>query len=175
MPAQAPDGAAHRSCLRKDFCFSRRPVERERRADAVASLRIAWRRPSATDASWATHARHSRRGSPMAQRYTWNGPTKTFWLHSGSCIAAVLPSVWPDPCPTTVLEAMASGRPVVTTSVGGIIDMVTDGESGLLVPPGDERALAAAIRRVLSDGDLRSRLGAGAQKRAQGVHCLSSR
>lgn len=84
-----------------------------------------------------------------------------------SSIAAVLPSVWPDPCPTTVLEAMASGRPVVTTSVGGIIDMVTDGESGLLVHPGDERALAAAIKRVLSDSDLRSRLGAGAQKRAK--------
>jgi glycosyltransferase involved in cell wall biosynthesis len=83
------------------------------------------------------------------------------------CISAVLPSVWPDPCPTTVLEAMASGRPVVTTSVGGIIDMIVDGESGLLVPPGDESKLAAAIGRVLADGDLRSRLGVGAQKKVR--------
>ena len=45
--------------------------------------------------------------------------------------------------------------------------MVIDGESGLLVHPGDERALAAAIKRVLSDSDLRSRLGAGAQKRVK--------
>jgi glycosyltransferase involved in cell wall biosynthesis len=83
------------------------------------------------------------------------------------CLSAVLPSTWPDPCPTTVLEAMASGRPVVTTSVGGIIDMIVDGESGLLVPPGDERALAAAMSRVLTDADLRSRLGVGAQKRVR--------
>jgi glycosyltransferase involved in cell wall biosynthesis len=83
------------------------------------------------------------------------------------CISAVLPSVWPDPCPTTVLEAMASGRPVVTTSVGGIGDMVVDGESGLLVPPGDELGLAAAIRRVLADGELRSRLGVGAQTKVR--------
>lgn len=83
------------------------------------------------------------------------------------CIAAVLPSVWPDPCPTTVLEAMASGRPVVTTSVGGIIDMIVDGESGLLVPPGDERKLAAAIGRVLTDGDLRTELGVGAQRKVR--------
>lgn len=83
------------------------------------------------------------------------------------CISAVLPSVWPDPCPTAVLEAMGSGRPVVTTSVGGIIDMIVDGESGLLVPPADERELAAAIGRVLTDGDLRSRLGVGAQKQVR--------
>jgi glycosyltransferase involved in cell wall biosynthesis len=83
------------------------------------------------------------------------------------CISAVLPSVWPDPCPTTVLEAMASGRPVVTTSVGGITDMVVDEESGLVVPPGDERELAAAMSRVLADGDLRSRLGLGARKKVR--------
>jgi glycosyltransferase involved in cell wall biosynthesis len=83
------------------------------------------------------------------------------------CISAVLPSVWPDPCPTTVLEAMASGRPVVTTSVGGIVDMIVDGESGLIVPPGDERELAAAMSRVLTDDNLRHRLGIGALKKVR--------
>jgi len=83
------------------------------------------------------------------------------------CLFAVLPSVWPDPCPTTVLEAMAGGRPVVTTSIGGMVDMVTDSESGLLVPPGDASALAAAVSRLLADGDLRARLGAGAQVRVR--------
>jgi glycosyltransferase involved in cell wall biosynthesis len=62
---------------------------------------------------------------------------------------------------------MGSGCPVVTTSVGGIIDMIVDGESGLLVPPGDERGLAAAIGRVLTDSDLRSRLSVGAQERVR--------
>ena len=83
------------------------------------------------------------------------------------CLSAIFPSVWPDPCPTAVLEAMASGCPVVTTSVGGIVDMIIDGESGLLVPPGDERGLAAAMGRVLADSALRSRLGKAAQERAR--------
>lgn len=85
-----------------------------------------------------------------------------------NCLIAVLPSVWPDPCPTTVLEAMASGRPVVTTSVGGIVDMIDDGQSGLLVSPGSVRELAAAMDRLLAESDLRARLGAGALERVQG-------
>jgi glycosyltransferase involved in cell wall biosynthesis len=81
------------------------------------------------------------------------------------CTVAVLPSAWPDPCPTTVLEAMAAGRPVVTTSTGGMVDMVEDGVSGLLVPPSDVTALADALRRLISDRGLRDRLGAGARTR----------
>jgi glycosyltransferase involved in cell wall biosynthesis len=80
---------------------------------------------------------------------------------------AVLPSTWPDPCPTTVLEAMASGRPVVTTSTGGMVDMVEDGVSGLLVAPGDSTALAAALHRLLADPPLRERLGVGGRERVR--------
>jgi len=83
------------------------------------------------------------------------------------CLFAVLPSVWPDPCPTTVLEAMACGRPVVTTPVGGIVDMVTDGKNGLVVPPGNEDALSAAMRKLLDDSQLRGQLAAGARERAR--------
>lgn len=95
------------------------------------------------------------------------------WMHKDVlaalrlCICAVLPSVWPDPCPTVVLEAMASGCPVVTTSVGGIVDMIVNGESGLLVRPGDHSELATAMSRVLADGDLRSRLGSAALGRVR--------
>lgn len=83
------------------------------------------------------------------------------------CLAAVLPSVWPDPCPTTVLEAMASGRPVITTSIGGMVDMVVDGHSGLLVPPGDARSLTGALNTLLSDGSLRTRLGSNGKERVR--------
>jgi glycosyltransferase involved in cell wall biosynthesis len=83
------------------------------------------------------------------------------------CTVALLPSVWPDPCPTTVLEAMASGCPVVTTPMGGIVDMVTDEESGILVSPGDAAELAKAVDRLLTDGDLRTRLAAGGRARVQ--------
>lgn len=83
------------------------------------------------------------------------------------CHFAVAPSICPDACPTTVLEAMACGRPVVATHMGGIVDMVTDGESGLVVEPGSGESLAAAMMRLLDDGDLRSRLAAGARERAR--------
>lgn len=76
--------------------------------------------------------------------------------------AAVLPSKWPDPCPTTVLEAMALRAPLVTTHMGGIADMVKDGESALVVPPGDVAATAAALERVAHDEALGLRLAAQA-------------
>src|SRR5271166_753518 len=71
------------------------------------------------------------------------------------CLFAVLPSICLDACPTTVLEAMASGRPVVTATTGGIVDMVVDGESGLLIPPSDEYKIAEAIGRLSNVADLR--------------------
>ena len=77
--------------------------------------------------------------------------------------AAVLPSKWPDPCPTTVLEAMALGAPLVTTHMGGIADMVSDGESALVVPPGDVAATAAALDRIATDHELGARLAAEAR------------
>jgi glycosyltransferase involved in cell wall biosynthesis len=77
--------------------------------------------------------------------------------------AAVLPSQWPDPCPTTVLEAMALGAPLVTTQMGGIADMVTDDDSALVVPPGDMAATAAAIGQITADPALAERLAARAR------------
>jgi len=69
-----------------------------------------------------------------------------------------LPS-WTEGLPLVVLEAMARRRPVVATPVGGTAEVVVDGETGLLVPPRDPDALAAALRRLLADADLRRRLG----------------
>jgi glycosyltransferase involved in cell wall biosynthesis len=83
------------------------------------------------------------------------------------CLFAVLPSICLDACPTTVLEAMASGRPVVATTTGGIVDIIADGENGLLVPPADEGKLTGAMGRMLNDADLRARLAAGAQERVR--------
>ena len=66
-----------------------------------------------------------------------------------------------------LIEAMALGRPVVVTRAGGLPEAVTDGQSGLLVPPGDVDALAAGLVRVLSDHALAKRLGWGARRRAE--------
>jgi glycogen(starch) synthase len=67
-------------------------------------------------------------------------------------------------------EAMAHGRPVVASAVGGLLDLVTDGETGLLVPPRDVVALRAALERLLGDSELRRRLGAAARERVR-AHC----
>jgi colanic acid/amylovoran biosynthesis glycosyltransferase len=64
-------------------------------------------------------------------------------------------------------EAMAWGRPVVATDVGGLPEAIEDGVTGLLVPPGDAGALERALRRLLGDAPLRSRLGAAARAHAQ--------
>jgi glycosyltransferase involved in cell wall biosynthesis len=76
--------------------------------------------------------------------------------------AAVLSSDWEN-LPHAAVEALAVGTPVVSTSVGGVPEVVHDGENGLLVPANDSAALAGALRAILTDDDLRSRLAAAAQ------------
>jgi glycogen(starch) synthase len=83
-----------------------------------------------------------------------------------SARAVVVPSIVPDSCPTVVLEAMAAARPVVASATGGILDLVTDGETGILVPPGDPAALAAALQRVIDDPLLGETMGKAALERA---------
>lgn len=65
------------------------------------------------------------------------------------------------------LEAMAHGRPVVATRVGGLLDLVLDGETGIVVPPRDAAALRSALERLLADPALRHRLGAAGRDRAR--------
>jgi glycosyltransferase involved in cell wall biosynthesis len=64
-----------------------------------------------------------------------------------------------------LLEAMNYGVPVIASRIGGITDIVADGESGILVPPGEAAALAAAIDRVLGDAALARRLGEAGRAR----------
>jgi glycosyltransferase involved in cell wall biosynthesis len=68
--------------------------------------------------------------------------------------------------PVAVMEAFALGTPVVATAVGGVPEAVTDGTSGLLVPPRDPGALATALQRLADDAPLRAELASGAAARA---------
>ena len=80
----------------------------------------------------------------------------------GAADAVAVPSTRPDPLPNSALEAAAAGLPVVAAAHGGLPEIVRDGETGLLVPPGDHRALAAALARLAAEPGLARRLGAAA-------------
>jgi glycosyltransferase involved in cell wall biosynthesis len=75
--------------------------------------------------------------------------------------ASLLSSSWEN-SPHSVVESLAVGTPVIATTVGGVPEIVRDGENGLLVEPDDERSLAAALERFFSDGELRRRLAGAA-------------
>jgi glycosyltransferase involved in cell wall biosynthesis len=85
------------------------------------------------------------------------------WRHAA---VGVVPSVVPEGFGRVAVECLAAGTPCVVSAIGGLLDVVTDGVDGLQVPPGDAAALAAAIRRLLVDEGLRSRLGAAGPAKA---------
>ncbi|MGH7982253.1 MAG: glycosyltransferase, partial [Candidatus Udaeobacter sp.] len=66
-----------------------------------------------------------------------------------------------------IMEAMATGLPVVSTKIGGIPEMVVENETGLALQPGDAVALADAIEKVISDPAVRQRMGRAGYERAQ--------
>lgn len=92
------------------------------------------------------------------------GRAKAMALFKG-CDFFVLPSRL-EPQGIVNLEAMAAGRPVIATRVGGVPEIVLEGETGLLVPPEDSGALAEAMRRLAGDPGLRERLGSAGANRA---------
>jgi glycosyltransferase involved in cell wall biosynthesis len=89
------------------------------------------------------------------------------WLCEADVV--VLPSLW-EGFGLILAEAGAVGKPVVSFSIGGAAEVVVDGETGLLVPPADSVALAAALKRLHEDPELRARLGAAGRNRAKGLY-----
>lgn len=83
-----------------------------------------------------------------------------------ACDLVVLPSLW-EALPTALIEAAAAGRPVVATRIGGVPEVVVDGETGLLVPPNDPAALAHAIVTLLLDSERARAFGAAGRRLAR--------
>ncbi len=83
------------------------------------------------------------------------------------CGLGVVPSITEEAFGLVALEAMAAGRPVIAADHGGLQEVVANGETGLLVAPGDAAALRDALRRLHSDPDLRTRMGRAALQRVK--------
>jgi glycosyltransferase involved in cell wall biosynthesis len=109
-----------------------------------------------------------RRAAPLDGRVRFLGalPRAQVLETVAAADALLLSSTWEN-FPHAVVEALAVGTPVIATDVGGVAEVVRDGENGLLVTPGDPQPLADAIRRFFADEALRARLRAGAQATAE--------
>lgn len=108
-------------------------------------------------------------GPAVAERIKFVGrvPREELVKEYQGCAVAVVPSVLFDNFPTTCLEAMACGRPVVGTLCGGIPEMIVDGVTGLLVPPDDVDALAQALIRILENPDQARAMGEAGRQRVE--------
>lgn len=103
----------------------------------------------------------------ISERVEFRGHREDMAAELAGLDVAVHASITPEPFGQVVVEAMAAGLPVVAAAAGGPAEVVTDGVDGVLVPPGDSESLAAALRRLAGDADLRTRLGTAGRARAE--------
>jgi len=85
----------------------------------------------------------------------------------------VISASWAEPFGLTIIEAMALGRPVIATNQGGESEIISDGRTGFLVPPKDEKKLAIAIANLIQDEALRQKMGVAAAQRAREYFTVS--
>ena len=114
---------------------------------------------------WVTHDDVTINDDVM-EAVGWHSHDRLVDLYSRSDIC-VAPSLWAEPFGMVAVEAMASGRPVVASNVGGLADSVVNGETGFLVPAGDPEALAEKLRALLDDADLRIEIGRRGRARVE--------
>lgn len=114
---------------------------------------------------WATHTDESL-NSDWFKAVGWHDHRQIRELYAKADIC-VTPSIWSEPFGMVAVEAMASGRPVVASRVGGLQHIVTESETGYLYEPGDATALANALDTLIDDPALRRRMGEAARIRAE--------
>jgi glycosyltransferase involved in cell wall biosynthesis len=113
--------------------------------------------------------------SAVARPYiTWVDFIDDVWPTWDGTDIAVIPSTLPEPFGMVAIEAMAAGKPVVAARHGGLVEIVDDQVTGLLVEPNSARALADAISRLAGSAELRQRLGAAGLKRQHEVFSLAA-
>lgn len=118
------------------------------------------------DGEFLEEVREQARHSRIQDRVHFLGTRRDIAGLLGASDSFVLPSLW-EGLPVALVEAMATGLPTVATNVSGTSQVMVDGETGWLVPPGDAPALAAGIIDLLEDPERASRMGAMARKRVE--------
>ena len=149
----------------KDLFTLMRAIERVRVMRPDVALYIAGR---VTSEAYAERLRAfiTERGLRSAVHFLGLLDRESLLAEYERCSVVVLTSVQEN-APMTVIEAMASGVPVAATRVGGVPDLVSEGETGFMTAPGDDAALAERLLALLNDPDLRARLGRRAREVAR--------
>lgn len=88
-----------------------------------------------------------------------NASRRTVLTAYSNCRLVVSPSIWPEPFGLVALEAMSFSKPIVASRVGGLQEVVVDGVTGILVPPGDPGKLAESVTRMLQNPDMCQKMG----------------
>ncbi|HMN13912.1 MAG TPA: glycosyltransferase family 4 protein [Bellilinea sp.] len=136
-------------------------------------VEVLLRAHSASDGSWPLIVAGD---GPLLEDLRAKYPCATFEGHLtgdkfrktlGGAAVVVVPSEWYENCPMSVLEAMACGKPVVGSRIGGIPELITDNETGLLFEAGNASELGACIGRLMDDATLRRRMGQAGRARAE--------
>lgn len=119
------------------------------------------------EAAYEDHIRNLSKDLELERCVEFCGFVTNIQRHIATLDVVVHASTIPEPFGQVIIEGMAAGKPVIASRAGGPTEIIIDGESGLLVPMSDPTALANAMRRLLGDASLRTRLGAGGRQRVQ--------
>jgi glycosyltransferase involved in cell wall biosynthesis len=166
-PAPFPDGApivlyVGRLARQKGICEVVEAARRVKRARPDVRFRLlGWREPGPGGVPDSDVDRWQREGL-----VEYLGVTPDVRPHMAEAFALVLPS-YREGTPRSVLEAMATARPIVTTDAPGCRETVVDGDNGYLVPVGDGPAVADALERLLADPALARRMGQRSRERVE--------
>jgi len=106
---------------------------------------------------------------PAAERIRVVPPQPEIWGLLAAVDVLALTTLWPDPLPRVVMEAMVAGRPVVGYGGGGVPEMVVEGETGLLCAPGNVDGLSSAMEQLAGNRTRRQRMGEAGARRARAL------
>ncbi len=171
-PAPPPSDVQAEQLAPGTFVFVGRLTEAKDLPTAIAALELvpAARLVIVGDGPDRAELERAAAGSEAAGRIEFRGslPRDAALQVVAGAEAGLLSSAWEN-LPHSAVEALSVGVPMVATAVGGVPEVVQDGENGLLVPPGRPDELAAAMRRVLEETGLRERLAARAKPSVEAI------